>query len=71
MVLGLGSTMHDANVLFVINIWADVGEAKQSKATRKYKSYNKMDALIKAGEQLKIPTQMITDYSPEKYPGAQ
>ena len=35
------------------------------------KSYNKMDALIKAGEQLKIPTQMITDYSPEKYPGAQ
>ena len=35
------------------------------------KSYNKMDELIKAGEQLKIPTQMITDYSPEKYPGAQ
>ena len=35
------------------------------------KSYNKMDALIKAGEQLKIPTQMISDYSPEKYPGAQ
>jgi LysM repeat protein len=35
------------------------------------KSYNKMDALIKAGEKLKIPTQMITDYSPEKYPGAQ
>ena len=35
------------------------------------KNYNKMDALIKAGEQLKIPTQMITDYSPEKYPGAQ
>ena len=35
------------------------------------KSFNKMDALIKAGEQLKIPTQMITDYSPEKYPGAQ
>jgi len=35
------------------------------------KSYNKMDVLIKAGEQLKIPTQMITDYSPEKYPGAQ
>ena len=35
------------------------------------KSYNKMDALIKAGEQLKIPTQMITDYSPEQYPGAQ
>jgi len=35
------------------------------------KSYNKMDELIKAGEKLKIPTQMITDYSPEKYPGAQ
>jgi LysM repeat protein len=35
------------------------------------KNYNKMNALIKAGEQLKIPTQMITDYSPEKYPGAQ
>ena len=33
------------------------------------KNYNKMDALIKAGEQVKIPTQMITDYSPEKYPG--
>ena len=35
------------------------------------KNYNKMNALIKAGEQVKIPTQMITDYSPEKYPGAQ
>ena len=35
------------------------------------KAYNKRDALIKAGEHLKIPTQMITDYSPEKYPGAQ
>ena len=35
------------------------------------KRYNKMNELIKAGEQLKIPTQMITDYSPEKYPGAQ
>ena len=35
------------------------------------KSYNKMDVLIKVGEQLKIPTQMISDYSPEKYPEAQ
>lgn len=35
------------------------------------KNYNKMNALIKAGEQVKIPTEMITDYSPEKYPGAQ
>ena len=35
------------------------------------KTYNKMNELIKAGERLKIPTQMITDYSPEKYPAAQ
>ena len=35
------------------------------------KAYNKRNALIKAGERLKIPTQMITDYSPEKYPAAQ
>jgi LysM repeat protein len=35
------------------------------------KSYNKMNELIKAGEHLKIPTQMITDYSSEKYPAAQ
>ena len=35
------------------------------------KAYNKRNALIKAGERLKIPTQMITDYSPEKYPMAQ
>ena len=35
------------------------------------KAYNKRNALIKAGEHLKIPTQMITDYSPEKYPVAQ
>ena len=35
------------------------------------KTYNKMNELIKAGERLKIPKQMITDYSPEKYPAAQ
>ena len=35
------------------------------------KTYNKMNELIKAGERLKIPTQMITNYSPEKYPAAQ
>ena len=35
------------------------------------KAYNQRNAHIVAGEQLKIPTQMITDYSPEKYPGAQ
>ncbi len=32
------------------------------------KTWNKVDELIKAGEQLKINTQTITDYSPDKYP---
>jgi membrane-bound lytic murein transglycosylase D len=32
------------------------------------KTWNKVDALIKAGERLKINTQTITDYSPDKYP---
>lgn len=32
------------------------------------KSWNKVDLLIKAGEKLKINTQTISDYSPEKYP---
>lgn len=32
------------------------------------KSWNKVDELIKAGEKLKIQTQTISDYSPDKYP---
>ena len=32
------------------------------------KTWNKVDELIKAGEHLKINTQTITDYSPDKYP---
>ena len=32
------------------------------------KTWNKVDELIKAGERLKINTQTITDYSPDKYP---
>jgi len=32
------------------------------------KTWNKVDALIKAGEKLKISTQTISDYSPDKYP---
>ena len=32
------------------------------------KVWNKVDLLIKAGEKLKINTQTISDYSPEKYP---
>ncbi len=31
-------------------------------------TWNKVDALIKAGEKLKINTQTISDYSPDKYP---
>lgn len=31
-------------------------------------AWNKVDALIKAGEKLKINTQTISDYSPDKYP---
>ena len=34
------------------------------------KSWNKVDELIKAGEQLRIRTHTITDYSPDKYPSA-
>ena len=32
------------------------------------KSWNKVDELIKAGEKLRIQTQTISDYSPDKYP---
>jgi LysM repeat protein len=32
------------------------------------KTWNRVDELIKAGERLKINTQTITDYSPDKYP---
>jgi membrane-bound lytic murein transglycosylase D len=32
------------------------------------KAWNRVDELIKAGERLKINTQTITDYSPDKYP---
>ncbi|MCH1533987.1 MAG: LysM peptidoglycan-binding domain-containing protein [Schleiferiaceae bacterium] len=32
------------------------------------KTWNKVDELIKAGDRLKINTQTITDYSPDKYP---
>lgn len=32
------------------------------------KSWNKVDELIKAGQQLKIDKQTISDYSPDKYP---
>lgn len=32
------------------------------------KAWNKVDELIKAGEKLKIETQTISDYSPDKYP---
>ena len=32
------------------------------------KEWNKVEDLIKAGEKLRVNTQTITDYSPEKYP---
>jgi membrane-bound lytic murein transglycosylase D len=32
------------------------------------KSWNEIDELIKAGEKLRINTQTISDYSPDKYP---
>lgn len=34
------------------------------------KSWNRIDELIKAGEKLRIHTETITDYSPDKYPSA-
>lgn len=72
--LATKSTEHSSFLTYEVKpgdtLWS-IAQKFPGVSADNLKSYNKMDALIKAGEQLKIPTRMITDYSPEKYPGAQ
>jgi len=48
-------------------LW-DIANKFPGVSAENIKTWNKVDALIKAGERLKINTQTITDYSPDKYP---
>ena len=46
MILGLGSTMHEANMLFLINIWTDIDGKWQDgpvkvNSNKKYASHNR------------------------------
>ena len=43
MILGAGSTACEANVLFLINIWADMGRVAtyEQQRRQKYACYNK------------------------------
>ncbi|MGB0311381.1 MAG: LysM peptidoglycan-binding domain-containing protein [Schleiferiaceae bacterium] len=48
-------------------LW-DIAKKFPGVSADNIKTWNKVDELIKAGEKLRIQTQTISDYSPDKYP---
>ena len=48
-------------------LW-DIAKKFPGVSADNIKTWNKVDELIKAGEKLRIQTQTISDYTPDKYP---